>query len=697
LKKLFLIYSTLLLLVPAFAQKQANNWYFGFKAGLDFNQVPAQRLNNTGIATSFEGMSGISDNNGRLLFYTNGITVINKQFARMKNGTSLGGHQSSTNACVVVPLPSNDSIYYIFTTGAAMQETHQFQYSIVNINGDAGLGEVTVKGSIIEDTIFEKMAAIRHCNKRDVWVVIHKWGTDEYHSYLVTSSGINLTPIISHTGLVINGVENNEIGTLKFSSKGNKLAAVHAFQNDAVELMDFDNTTGIISNPIVFYPNAGLRELSYTGVYGAEFSPNGNLLYISSSNAVTQPSVLYQFNITSNNAATITATKQIIANTTPWYAGALQLGPDNKIYMAMWKDTSISVIENPDVYGAGCNFNFNKIYMGKVSDEPVQFGLPIFIQSYFDPLSNPYDFTRTSSCKDTAVTFTLDRLSGIDSVKWNFGDNQQSQVLQPVHNYAAAGFYNVQLIVYKIDCSGLNDTITRKIWITGSSNLLGKDTSACDQLQLQLGIDDIFGANYLWNTGAVTSKINTTVNALYWLEVEQNGCKVRDSINVTTKPKPFVNIGADTAICFNDKVVLKADITNADKYLWSTGETTTAITIDKIGTYYLTITQNLCVASDTLKVQAGDCAIFIPNAFTPNNDGVNDYFKVLGTIITQTFSMKIYDRYGHVIFSTNNILDKWDGKFKGKNLPVGNYPWQVIYINAQGYTKRLKGTVLILH
>jgi gliding motility-associated-like protein len=96
-------------------------------------------------------------------------------------------------------------------------------------------------------------------------------------------------------------------------------------------------------------------------------------------------------------------------------------------------------------------------------------------------------------------------------------------------------------------------------------------------------------------------------------------------------------------------------------------------------------------------VFAGDCDMFVPNAFTPNNDGTNDYFGVAGIVAVQNFSMKIYDRYGQVIFSTNDIAGKWDGRFKGKAMPVGAYPWSIIYINSKGYTKWLKGTVLILH
>ncbi len=695
MKKHFLIYCFLFSVVFGFAQKQTNIWYFGNRVGLDFNQSPPLALNN-GMANSQEGSAAMSDNNGKLLFYTNGVSVQNRKHEIMVNGSGLEGDLSSTNNAVIVPMPGNDSSYYLFTIGSAREEVSVFSYSIIDMKGDGSFGAVTQKNILIEDTVLEKLAAIRHCNNRDVWIVMQKWNTDEYHAYLLTAAGLNPTPVISNTGLIINGQINNAIGTLKFSGKGNKLAAIHSFDNDAVELMDFDNTSGVLSNPIVFYPNAVPHQSTFTGVYGAEFSPDGKLLYVSSNNSPADPSTLYQFDITSNNAAIILASKQIIAQTTPWFAGALQIGSDNKIYMAMWNDTSISVIENPNIYGAGCNFVFNKIYLGPLSSFPVQFGLPTFMQSYFDSTSNPYDFTRLGSCLNRTVTFTINRVNGIDSVKWDFGDGQQSQVLQPTHNYLNPGFYDVNLIVYKIDCSGLNDTINRRIWIAASSGFLGTDTSSCNVLSLEIGVEEIFGVNYLWNTGYNGSRITTTGFGTYWLEMEQNGCKIRDSINVTSKPKPVVNLGPDTSICKYNTVILNTGNTIYDTYLWSTGETAAAISINQTGTYYVTVSQSLCLASDTIVVKPGDCEVFIPTAFTPNNDNKNETFGVIDDVAVQYFSMQIFSKWGQVIFNSNSISKKWNGTFKGKNMPNGAYLWMLNYIDRKGKKKYLQGTVLLI-
>lgn len=688
-------------LISAFilsAQKQTNTWFFGKGVGLDFNQNPVVPIRNSGLADSFEGLSCVSDNNGKIIFYTNGLNVVNKLDAIMKNGTGLAGDRSSTNNTVVVPLPgtANKGIYYIFTTGAALQETHDFRYSIVDMNREGGLGEVISKNIPIEDTVFEKIAAVRHCNNKDFWIIIHKWKTDEYHAYRVTGAGLDPTPVISHTGLVISGYENNEIGTLKFNIKGNKLVSVHSFLHDAVEMMDFDITTGIISNPILFKPNAAAPSASFPGVYGAEFSPDGKLLYVSANNTVTDASVLYQFDITSNVPATILTTKQIISVNSPWDAGSLQLGPDFKIYMAMKDDSALSVIEKPDIYGTGCDFRFNKIYMGPLSGQPVQSGLPTFSQSYFDTTANPYDFVRAGKCNDLSVNFTINRLSGIDSVKWNFGDGQQSQLIQPTNTYANPGLYDVSLIVYKVDCSGTYDTINRRIWVADNTDLLGKDTLSCNPVSLDLSVGLVEGASYLWNTGYTGINIKTSGYGKYWVEISQNGCILRDTVEVKRKDNPFVELGVDTTVCLFKSIILKTGNTVADSYTWSTGETTPTIKVDKIGSYYVTVKEADCVASDTVLVTAGDCDVYLPSAFTPNNDNLNEDFGVIGYVTVQYYLMRIYSKWGEMIFSSNDITNKWDGKFKGKNMPNGSYLWTLTYVNRSGRKFYEQGTVMLI-
>ena len=692
MKKLFITYYFLIVAFSVAAQKQANIWYFGNRVGLDFNQLPP--VPAFSAVNSFEGTAVISDQNGKLLFYTNGLNLLNRKHAVMKNGSSLLGDVSSTDNAVIIPSPANDSIYYLFTIGSADQLNKGLRYDIINMNADNGFGEVTDKNILMEPASFEKLGAIRHCNNKDVWVVIHKWNTDEYDAYLVSGAGVATTPIKSHTGLFISNTQNNTIGTLKFSIDGTKLAAAHAYENNVIELMDFNKATGQITNAVVFRPDPVGTPQNFTGVYGVEFSPNGNLLYVTDNSSSDDPGTLYQFDISSHNATTILASKQIIASPSPWFSGALQTGPDHKIYMALLSDTSLSVIEDPDVYGAGCNYINNKIFLGQNSSTPVQFGLPNFIQSYFDITSNPYDFTRTGNCADRNVAFSINRVTSIDSVKWDFGDGQRSQLLSPLNQYATPGTYTVNLIVYKVDCSGLNDTISHTIWVAGNADFLGADVESCGLPSVQIGVTGILNANYLWNTGSSANQITADTFGLFWLRIEQNGCTITDSINLIAKPQALIHITGDSAVCANTSITLNAGSAVGRTYLWNTGATTASISVNKAGFYRVEVTESSCMIPDSVEVFWGDCGVFIPNAFAPSGD--NKVFGVASGFATYGFFMQIFDRWGNIVFAAGNPSQKWDGTYKGIAMPAGAYTWMINYVDGHGKKQFLRGSVMLI-
>ena len=123
------------------AQRQANNWYFGDRAGLDFNRPNPQPLLD-GELQAFEGCSSMSDSDGNLLFYTNGIVVYNRNHEIMLNGDGLNGDTSSTQSAIIVPKPLSPNVYYLFTLDAGLGDDG-LQYSEVDMTLDGGLGGIT--------------------------------------------------------------------------------------------------------------------------------------------------------------------------------------------------------------------------------------------------------------------------------------------------------------------------------------------------------------------------------------------------------------------------------------------------------------------------------------------------------------------------------------------------------------------------
>ena len=232
-----------------FSQNEANIWYFGQNAGLDFNSGSPAPLLDGQIDTT-EGCATISDNTGNLLFYTDGITVWNRNHIIMLNGTGLNGDVSSTHSAIIVPKPSSSTIYYIFTVDN-LAGSNGLQYSEVDITLDSGLGGVTTNKNIMLFTpTTEKITAIKSSTSEEYWVVSHKWNSNEFLAYNISSTGVNTTPIVSTTGATITGINDNTVGQIKISPDGTKIAVARSQGLSEVQLFDFDAASGAISNVI---------------------------------------------------------------------------------------------------------------------------------------------------------------------------------------------------------------------------------------------------------------------------------------------------------------------------------------------------------------------------------------------------------------------------------------------------------------
>lgn len=690
----------LLITLSCFSQKQTNVWYFGNRAGVDFNSGSPVALTN-GVMTTDEGCATISDANGKLLFYTDGRKIFNRQHSIMPNGSDLAGSVSSTQSAVIIKSPANDSIYYVFTVGSERQETG-LCYSEVNLNRDGGNGDVVVKNIQLLSGAYEKIGAVNHCNNRDSWVVGRRFGSEEYYSFLVTKTGVNTTPVLSHSGISIGGAGVNSIGVLRFSSNGKKIAAMHSYENDIVEIMDFDGLTGKMSNPVLLRANpASTPAANITGVYGAEFSTDSKLLYVSWYSTVLQKGLIAQFDISSGNQAQTQASLEHVFQSSQQLPTGIQMGPDHKIYVSCLYDNYLSVINKPEIKGAGCDVQLQAVRLGEPNQRYCLAGLPSFVQSYFSPTSLSFDFSRTGDCSERNVKFLINRSIGIDSVRWNFGDpasgnSNSTDQFSPVHSYPGAGVYNVSLIVYKDDCTKANDTVKQTVWVTElNKDLLGPDRLVCsgESFSVSVPVDNI---GYTWSTGSTASTINIDQSGMYWLEINQLGCNERDSITVDFKPTPSFSLGRDTALCAGESLLLNATTAGAS-YQWNTGQTTPQLRVNNSGQYSVKVTVQGCSASDTIRIEPGSCKLYIPNAFTPNGDGLNDGFGMLNTGSISTYSLTIFDRWGKQIFATTNKNEKWNGMIGSQQAQPGTYIWILTYTkNGEPAPIRSKGTVELI-
>ncbi|HMC84552.1 MAG TPA: gliding motility-associated C-terminal domain-containing protein, partial [Chitinophagaceae bacterium] len=203
-------------------------------------------------------------------------------------------------------------------------------------------------------------------------------------------------------------------------------------------------------------------------------------------------------------------------------------------------------------------------------------------------------------------------------------------------------------------------------------------------------------SQYTWNTGSITSTISVTETGLYSVEVtDNNNCKGYDTLVISKKINPPSGfLPPDTSLCTYGKIELKTK-GSYNNYLWSTGASSSTISIENAGTYWLEVKdKDNCVGRDSILIISGNCGsgFYIPNAFTPGHDGKNDVFRplIFGNLLQYEFT--VYNRYGQVVFSSKQPGKGWDGATQ----TTGGFAWTCRYQLENQSLKIEKGIVLLL-
>ncbi len=489
-----------------------------------------------------EGAAVISDKKGNLLFYTDGRFVWNKFHELMPNGFDLnaGAMGSSTQACLIVPKSEDGSEYYIFTTDEEAK-ANGLQYSIVDMRLDGGKGDISVKNILLLTPTSEKLTAVLHCDKKSYWVLAHRYGSSDFFAFRADKDGVNPTPVISHTNSFSPLSIEYGAGTMKISPDGKKIATAH--HTTGLELADFDNSTGIVSNAmsILGFASPGVS-------YGTEFSPNSSLLYVSINfyRNAGDPAFhtgIFQFDVTLPDKSSITASAIKVDNTPDGdLKGTLQQAPDGKIYVANYTKDYLSIIHFPDTRGIGCTVE----EAGVVLPNMVEFSLPNFLNQYYGTKDSFTVSNMVKNCVKENIQFNYANSADVVSLQWNFDDpasgaDNHSVLASPTHNFSSARTYKVQLIKYG-RC--VNDTMTREIVISETKANLGNDKNICEPNAGSLDPGSGTGNNYLWNNGSTAPTLMATDPGLYWVEVTNTvtGCVARDSIVLHTPPNGYCSI-----------------------------------------------------------------------------------------------------------------------------------------------------------
>jgi len=568
LKKLKILVIAIFVLgyMNIYAQNEGNVWYFGYKAGLDFNsEIPTVLLN--GDMEAQEGSSIICDVNGNLLLYSNAQTVWNRNHRPLPNGSSIKGGLSSSQSCILIPHPGNDNIIYLFTIDDGNGE-FGFRYSEIHMDMDNELGDIPPgrKNKLLLNSVSEKITAVKHADNKTIWLIVHEYLDNTFFAYHIDENGFDKNNVVitnigsAHTP-ISGQMENPEaaLGCMKMSQKGNKLAVAIQYLN-IFEVFDFNKNSGVLSNHVIVSDNN-------IGPYGVEFSADERFLYGSS----RQGEQIFQWDM---QAPDIKASIEIIGST-PAANGTLQLGPDGKIYLARLNSNYLGIIDYPERKGTDCNFDDRGIYLeGRLSSE----GLPnIVVSAAFEPV-----FEVNKFCLGDITNFKLLNTGDVDSIKWNFdypetGNYSFSADFETTHIFNVRGVKQIELITSRY---GILDTVIQKIEVFPYPDIPfpeARDTTICENNSLILDGGEGAGKRYLWNDGSVERFFDVENNGEYYVEVNEQNCISRDTISVGINDIPvinFVNVTHSSCTENNGRIEIEIPGYNPDYLImWSNGST----------------------------------------------------------------------------------------------------------------------------
>lgn len=695
--KLCYIFAFLMLLSRPFlySQKEINNFTFDTEKGLNFSATAPNMVHSAAkinLREDYFVSSTISDSQGNLLFYTNNTTVWNKNHQIMENGSDIFGYNSSLQGdrqfhgadCIIVPKPQSPGKYLVISVGNYLEQ-FKLYYSEVDMNLNGGLGKVVSKNvGFYSGTKTNGIAAVRQKNSENVWVV-NKINMNEYASFLITPTGI-MPPLISH-------LDDSNVGgvfasNIVFSPNGKKFATQHhigGHGQDVFAMVDFDPLTGMMDN---------FTTIDLSCVLAYEFSPSGKYFYKFEkplSNGLPKTR-MYQFDV--NNSVYTPVYNELL----DYIVGTCFLGPDGKIYMLVsiegTTQQKLMVMNNPEELGVACNIT--------EFDGGGQMVASIYNKYMKSFALNP---SKKTACVNLTTTFYANSENSILSVDWDFGDGNTGSGIQTQHLFTNPGTYHATAFVHT--SNGI-EYIEKEVnvYTAPTAPALLEDKICIDtqgslynlqnfepqilgtQLPQDVSIKYYTSLQDIQNDAlAITPSVLITQNRVFYAKVinknsGSEGCFAVTQINIQVYQKPIIPLQDKYFLCENENVVLTVTA-GFDQYLWSTGSTTSAISISNPGNYWVKVVKNhgniLCEETKNFEVVLSNKATIVSFNITDFSESNNNSFTVL------------VNGLGNYNYSIDGIHYQESNYFEG--LSAGTYPVYVKDLNGCGI---VQGDVLLL-
>ncbi len=393
-----------------------------------------------------------------------------------------------------------------------------------------------------------------------------------------------------------------------------------------------------------------------------------------------------------------TATGKIAVET---YSG------DTVLYRYTWYDEQDSVIGHGPI--------LDKLYAGNYRLQ-VQTARCDTLLTFNLPESKYNARFQTDSLTCTGMALSVNNRSDVYYTQWHwdFGDGWQSSERSPDHTYRTPGVYEITLIASGLVC---RDTFSSTVMVDAPMfpfQLYAERDTLCpgESLNFHYATDSTLvlfqwelNGEYRFHTRDtfLQQAFDEPGLQTFVLTAELRACPVQQiTKSVFIAPLPLVQLGNDTFLCLQgNSVVLsnKAAVQPGDQYLWNTGDSIPALVVRQPDDYQLRITNRFgCSNIESVTVHK-DCYTDIPNVFTPNGDGINDYFfprQHLSRNIA-AFHFQIWNRWGQMLFETRSIDGRgWDGKQNGQEQPSGSYVYQLKIVYHDGKQESYNGNITLV-
>ena len=295
---------------------------------------------------------------------------------------------------------------------------------------------------------------------------------------------------------------------------------------------------------------------------------------------------------------------------------------------------------------------------------------------------------------------TIRLLAPVNALQYNWlfngstvSSDQRLQLLNV--NSSNSGLYQLQLVTNGgcSTSSSVNITVQSNRLIPVLPNYL----LLCDGAATTVNGAAAPATSFLWNDGITTPNRSLSRAGTYVLTSADGVCRRTDTLVVETNNRPRVQLPADTVICFSETIVIDATTPLATSYSWSNNENSPSITIQSAGLYTVTATNNCGSSSDAIAVRVEECTdeVYVPSAFTPNNDALNDLFLARAFFRIDGFQIRVFDRWGREVFRSTDITKGWDGLLQRQPATPGTYVWMLEY-SRNGRIKKRNGTVQLI-